>query len=63
MNKLKKIREERLISKSELARQAKVSTVTIDRIEKGYSCRVATKRRILEALGLDVKEKDKVFDE
>jgi len=63
MSKLKNIREERLISKSELARKAGVSTVTIDRIEKGYSCRVATKRRILEALGLSVKDKDKVFDD
>lgn len=63
MSKLKKIREERLISKSELARKAGVSTVTIDRIEKGYSCRVATKRRILEALELSVKDKDKVFDD
>ncbi len=63
MSKLKTIREERLISKSELARKAGVSTVTIDRIERGYSCRVATKRRILEALGLSVKDKDKVFDD
>jgi predicted transcriptional regulator len=63
MSKLKRIREERLISKSELARKAGVSTVTIDRIERGYSCRVATKRRILEALGLSVADKDQVFDD
>jgi len=63
MSKLKRIREERLISKSELARKAGVSTVTIDRIEKGYSCRVATKRRILEALDISVGEKDSVFDD
>ena len=63
MSKLKRIREERLISKSELARKAGVSTVTIDRIEKGYKCRVATKRRILEALDLAVSEKDNVFDD
>ncbi len=63
MSKLKKIREERLISKSELARKAGVSTVTIDRIEKGYKCRVATKRRILEALDLEVSEKNMVFDD
>lgn len=63
MSKLKRIREERLISKSELARKAGVSTVTIDRIERGYSCRVATKRRILEALDLSVTDKDKVFDD
>lgn len=63
MSKLKKVREDRLISKSELARKAGVSTVTIDRIERGYSCRVATKRRILEALSIPVKDKDKVFDD
>ena len=63
MSKLKRIREDRLISKSELARKAGISTVTIDRIEKGYKCRVATKRRILEALGLTVRDKDQVFDD
>ena len=61
MSKLKKIRESRLISKSELAREAGVSTVTIDRVEKGYDCRMATKRRILEALGMSAKDKNKVF--
>ncbi len=61
MSKLKQIREDRLISKSELARKAGVSAVTIDRIEKGYSCRVATKRKILEALGLEAKDKNVVF--
>ena len=63
MSKLKRIREERLISKSELARKAGVSAVTIDRIERGYTCRVATKRKILEALGLEAKDKDEVFEE
>ncbi len=63
MSKLKRIRESRLISKSELARDAEVSTVTIDRIEKGYDCRMATKRRILEALGLTPEDRDQVFDD
>ena len=63
MSKLKNIRESRLISKSKLARDAGVSTVTIDRIEKGYDCRMATKRRILEALSLTPEDRDQVFDD
>ena len=63
MSKLKNIRESRLISKSKLARDAGVSTVTIDRIEKGYDCRMATKRRILEALGMTPEDRDQVFED
>lgn len=52
-----------LLSKSELARKAGISPLTIDRIEKGYPCRVDTKRKILQALGLKVTEKAKVFND
>jgi DNA-binding XRE family transcriptional regulator len=58
---LKQIREELLMSKAELARKAGVSPLTIDRIEKGYSCRLETKRRIILALGYDLSDKDKIF--
>jgi len=60
-NKLREYRTKNLISKSELARTAGVSLVTIDRIEKGYDCRIGTKRKILEALGLKVEDRDLVF--
>lgn len=50
-----------LLSKSELARKAGISPLTIDRIERGYSCRVDTKRKIIQALGLKVSDKNKVF--
>jgi len=60
-NNVKSIREQRLISKAELARLAGVSPVTIDRIERGEDCRMETKRKILLALGFDLSEKDKVF--
>ncbi len=60
-NNLKKIRESMLLSKSELARKAGVSPITIDRIEKGYPCRMDTKRKIIQALGFRLSEKDKVF--
>lgn len=62
-NNLKNIREERLMSKMELARLAGVSSVTIDRIERGEASRVETRRKIILALGFSLAEKDKVFPE
>lgn len=62
-NRLREVRENRLVSKSELARKAGISALTISRIEKGSSCRQETKRKILAALGLRPLEKDKVFPE
>lgn len=49
------------MSKAELARKAGVSPLTIARIEKGYSCRLDTMRRIILALGLPLSEKNKIF--
>jgi len=62
-NNVKVIREKRLMSKAELARMAGVSSVTIDRIERGAECRMETKRKILIALGFDLSERDKVFEQ
>lgn len=62
-NNLRKIREELLISKAELARKAGISPLTIDRVENGYECRVDTKRKIIQALGLKLSEKNKVFQQ
>lgn len=50
-----------MMSKAELARKAGLSTLTIDRIEAGRPCRLDTKRKLLNALGLKVSDKDKVF--
>ncbi|MFH0810678.1 MAG: helix-turn-helix transcriptional regulator [Pseudomonadota bacterium] len=61
-NRLRQCREERLMSKAELARRAGVSPLTIDRIEKGNDCRPETKRKILLALGLKISDKNKVFN-
>jgi DNA-binding XRE family transcriptional regulator len=61
LNTVKKMREERMLSKSELARLAGISPLTLDRIEKGMACRMATKRKILLALGLKISEKKRVF--
>ena len=50
-----------MLSKAELARLAGISPLTIDRIEKGMSCRLATKRKILQALGVKIANKNRVF--
>jgi DNA-binding XRE family transcriptional regulator len=60
-NKVKAIRESRLMSKSELARKAGVSTLTIDRVERGEKCRMETMRKIILALGYNLEDKEKVF--
>jgi len=60
-NIVREIREELLMSKAELARKAGVSPLTIDRIEKGMSCRMETKRKIILALGYDLSDKLRIF--
>jgi DNA-binding XRE family transcriptional regulator len=60
-NCVKEARESLLMSKAELAREARISPITIARIEKGMSCRMETKRKIILALGLKLTEKDKIF--
>jgi len=60
-NNVKKIREARMLSRAELARMAGISPLTIDRIERGKICRMATKRKILLALGLKISQKHRVF--
>lgn len=62
-NSLKKIRESLLMSKSELAREANVSPITISRIEEGKPCRMETKRKIILALGLELSDSKKIFGE
>jgi len=61
MNSLKKYRERLLMSKAELARKAGISTLTIDRVEKGKDCRLETKRKIILALGLELSDRGKIF--
>ena len=60
-NNVKKVREAKMLSKAELARMAAISPLTLDRIEKGKDCRMATKRKILLALGLSIEQKNTVF--
>lgn len=63
VNQVKNIREAKLMSKSELARKAGVSALTVDRIERGESCRLETKRKIILALGYTLDDKNKVFQD
>jgi DNA-binding XRE family transcriptional regulator len=60
-NNVRKLREELMMSKSELARLAALTPTTIDRIERGEDCRMETKRKIILALGFTLSEKEKVF--
>ncbi len=52
-NPLKAARERLMISKSELARRAGVSLLTLGRIEAGKPCRLDTKRRVVKVLGFN----------
>jgi DNA-binding XRE family transcriptional regulator len=60
-NDVQRLRQEKLMSKAELARRAGVSVLTIDRVERGNECRVDTKRKIILALGYRVEDRRKVF--
>lgn len=58
---VRRIREGLLMSKAELARRAGVSVLTIDRLEKGMTSRMDTKRKVILALGLKLSDREKVF--
>jgi len=60
-NSLKEVRESLMISKAELSKKARISSLTISRIEQGMPCRVETQRKILLALNLKLSEREKVF--
>jgi DNA-binding XRE family transcriptional regulator len=62
-NNVRKLREDQLISKAELARKAGLSALTIDRVESGMPCRMDTKRKIILALGLQLRDKKQVFED
>lgn len=61
INRVKQTRESMLMSKAELARKAGISPLTVDRIERGEACRMATMRKIILALGLTLGDKERVF--
>jgi DNA-binding XRE family transcriptional regulator len=60
-NRVREMRENRLMTQAQLARKAKVALRTIHSVEKGMNCRMDTKRKILLALGLRFEDRDQVF--
>jgi DNA-binding XRE family transcriptional regulator len=60
-NRVRELRENRLMTQAQLARKARVALRTIHSVEKGMACRMDTKRKILLALGLRFEDKDQVF--
>ena len=60
-NRVRRLREEQLLTKAELSRKAGISPLTLARIEGGRECRVDTKRKIILALGLTPSDRAKVF--
>ena len=62
-NRVREIRESLLMSKAELARKARVSPLTVDRIVRGAPCRMSTMRKIILALGLKLSDREAVFPE
>ena len=52
MNRIRAARQARGWTQNELAHKSGISARTIHAVEKGRACRQATKRRILNALGV-----------
>jgi len=57
-NSLKKIRESLMVSTSELSKKANVFPMTITGIEKGFTCRFETKKKIIKALGYKLSDRE-----
>jgi DNA-binding XRE family transcriptional regulator len=60
-NRVRELREDKLMTQAQLARKARVALRTIHSVEKGMNCRMDTKRKILLALGMRFEDKDQVF--
>ncbi len=60
-NRVRELRENKLMTQAQLAKKAKVALRTIHSVEKGMNCRMDTKRKILLALGLRFEDKHQVF--
>jgi transcriptional regulator with XRE-family HTH domain len=61
MNRIRAARQARGWTQNELADKAGVAARTIYAVERGLSCRQATKRRILAALGVAWELRDEYF--
>lgn len=61
MNRIRAARQALGWTQNDLARKAHVSPRTIHAVEKGRPCRQATKRHILNALGVPWELRDEYF--
>ncbi len=61
MNRIRAARQALSWTQTDLADKAGVSARTVHAVEKGRSCRQATKRRILAALGVPWDVRDDYF--
>ena len=60
-NRVRELREELLMTRNELAARAGVSLRTVWHIENGGGCRLRTKRKILQVLGVPREQHRMVF--
>lgn len=60
-NRVREVREDLLMTREELAEKAGVSLRTVWSVESGIACRLYTKRRILQALGVPKEDHKTVF--
>jgi DNA-binding XRE family transcriptional regulator len=63
LTRLTEIREQRLLSRAELARRAEISPLTVLKIEKGHRCRPETARKIISGLSNSAEDNTKLFKE
>ena len=61
MNRIRAARQARGWTQTELATRARVAPRTVHAVEKGHTCRQATKRKILTALGVPWELRDEYF--
>ena len=61
--RVRQIREAKMRRKAELGRKAEVTVQTIHRIENGNECRLDTKRKIILALGFELSNRTRIFDD
>jgi len=61
MNRIRAARQALGWTQNDLAHKASVSTRTIHAVEKGRPCRQATKRQILNALGVPWELREEYF--
>lgn len=60
-NRVRELRQEKLMTQADLARRAKVALRTVHSVEKGMNCRLDTKRRIILALGFRFQDREYIF--